>query len=114
SSTIGIGNNNSSYLQQDAIIYHSAIIIDLQFTIDVSGSMAGSKIKKVIESMLEIISLAGPNSRIGCKVFNTEVKTLFGLKQKSEVDIERLCYDIMESVGDQTALYDAIIESINT
>jgi uncharacterized protein with von Willebrand factor type A (vWA) domain len=80
--------------------------------IDTSGSMAGSKIKQVANSLREIIAKAPDHVIFVVRTFDTNVKTLVA-KTKAKLDVERLMLDLEKAVGGGTALYDAWGQTIN-
>jgi len=84
--------------------------------IDVSGSMAGSRIAAAIQGMKKIFDIHELNDRIALKVFDDEVVDIVGLKQKKFIDWSRLERDTKAKaeVGRRTALYDAISKAIET
>jgi len=92
------------------------MILATTLVIDVSGSMAGSRIAATMKGMKKLFDMHEPKDRIAFKVFDDKVIDLVGLKKKSDINWRKVVNDTTAKadVGGRTALYDAIAKAIET
>jgi len=85
--------------------------VDLVIAIDVSGSMAGSKITAARSSLVQFINLLGEKDRVQVMTFSTKVTNLIPLTEvgPKRADITRRVSGIIE--GGDTTLYDATLQA---
>jgi Mg-chelatase subunit ChlD len=78
-------------------------------SVDVSGSMSGSRIKTAIKGLEAIVhGMMRPEDLFGLVTFNTEVKNLHKPMPKRKVNWSKDKEHILKNVGGRTALWDAV------
>jgi Mg-chelatase subunit ChlD len=82
-------------------------------SLDVSGSMHGSRLTKAVHCLGNIFhSVMREHDQYGCYLFHNEVEKLHAPMPKTKVKWERDMINILKHGGGGTALYDAIIEGV--
>jgi Ca-activated chloride channel family protein len=87
---------------------------DILLVIDRSGSMEGDKIEQVKQASLLFLQKMPTQNRMGLTIFNNNIQELVapGLVEEVSNDITTYIYNLDADGG--TALYDTLIQTINT
>ena len=82
-------------------------------SLDVSGSMHGSRLTKAVACLDDIYhKVMREHDHYGCYLFHNNVEKLHGPMRKSRVDWDQDQRNILKHSGGGTALYDAIIQGV--
>ncbi len=79
------------------------------FVCDVSGSMEGSRLNAVMDSLTEGSDFISPQNSIGLVIFNTEVRTALEIGKFDTLQKGAMLFAVEQMrAGGGTAMYDAI------
>ncbi len=85
------------------------------FTLDVSGSMAGTRISQAKNALLNIIEVLSPNDEFNIVIFNSNVDTMWDEVRPATEDNKQSASEFITSLsaGGSTNIYGAFTESLN-
>ena len=86
---------------------------DVQFVIDTSGSMNGSKIREARNGIFEVFSALEPHDTVTLHAFDTCSRCVLPRTAKRDISDFRSHLERIQAVGNSTAFYDAVTSCID-